>query len=237
MKAGNRGNNPPEDEPMKTIRILGAVAMAGLLAACGQPEQPNRAVVAPDGQLTLATQGIDNATVYRTSAYAVQDVVITVPSNLRASEANVYYPLADIVWRGDALGNRHEQVRAILAEAADQATAGMTTGPAAVVEITVNRFHSVTEKTRYSVGGVHSVNYTLTVRDAVSGDILDGPRVVIADVRATGGVRALAEDEAGRTMKVVIIERLVQSFREELTKPVPQALVTQSANGPVLIAN
>lgn len=221
---------------MHALRILGTLAVAGLLAACGQPEQASRATVAPEGGLTLASQGLEQAPVVRTSAFAVQDVLVTVPSNLRASEANVYYPLADIVWRGDAPGNRHEQVRAIVSDAADTATRGMETGPAAVVEITLNRFHSVTEKTRYSVGGVHSINYTLTVRDARTGDTLDGPRVVIADAPAVGGVRALAEDQAGRTMKVVITERLVQSLRAELTKPVTE-LVSQLETDPAVIAN
>jgi hypothetical protein len=221
---------------MKKIQILGALALTALLSACGQPEQPTRAVVAPPGGLTLATQGIDTGTTYRTAAYAVQDVLVTVPSDLRASEANVYYPLADIVWRGDALGNRHEQVRAIVGDAAAQATANMTTGPAAVVEITVKRFHSVTEKTRYSVGGVHSINYTLTVRDALSGEVLDGPREVVADAPAVGGVRALAEDEAGRTMKVVITELLVASFRAELSRPVSDA-VARAMLDPATVAN
>jgi hypothetical protein len=221
---------------MNAIRILGPLACAGLLAACGQPEQPTRAVIAPQGGLTLATQGLSNGPTVRTSAYAVQDVRVTVPSSLRASEANVYYPLADIVWRGDAPGNRHEQVRAIVNDAADRATAGMTTGPAAVVDITLNRFHSVTEKTRYSVGGVHSINYTLTVRDAQTGEVLDGPRVVIADAPAVGGVRALAEDQAGRTMKVVITERLIASFQSELTREVP-VQVSQAAADPAVIAN
>lgn len=221
---------------MSMIRSLGVLSIVSLLSACGQPEQPSRAVIAPDGRLTLATQGLDAAPALRTSAYAVQDVVVTVPSELRSSEANVYYPLADIVWRGDAPGNRHEQVRTILRDAALQATAGMATGPAAVVEITLNRFHSVTEKTRYSVGGVHSVNYTLTVRDAQTGAVLDGPRVVIADAPAVGGVRALAEDQAGRTMKVVITERLIASFRAELTRPVAQ-VVSQAGMDPAVIAN
>lgn len=221
---------------MSMIRSLGVLSIVSLLSACGQPEQPSRAVIAPDGRLTLATQGLDAAPALRTSAYAVQDVVVTVPSELRSSEANVYYPLADIVWRGDAPGNRHEQVRTILRDAALQATAGMATGPAAVVEITLNRFHSVTEKTRYSVGGVHSVNYTLTVRDAQTGAVLDGPRVVIADAPAVGGVRALAEDQAGRTMKVVITERLIASFRAELTRPVAQ-VVAQAGMDPAVIAN
>jgi hypothetical protein len=221
---------------MKMFRVLGAISIAAVLSACGQPEQPSRAVVAPDGQLTLATQGLENRPTLRVSAYAVQDVIVTVPSNLRASEANVYYPFADIVWRGDAPGNRHEQVRTIIRDAAERATSGMVTGPAAVVEITLNRFHSVTEKTRYSVGGVHSVNYTLTVRDALTGEVLDGPRVVIADAPAVGGVRALAEDQAGRTMKVVITERLIQSFQTELTKPVV-SYVSQAETDPATIAN
>jgi hypothetical protein len=140
------------------------------------------------------------------------------------------------VWRGDALGNRHEQVRTILRDAAEQATANMTTGPAAVVDITLNRFHSVTEKTRFSVGGVHSITYTLTVRDALSGEVLDGPREVTADARAVGGARALAEEAAGRTMKVVIMERLVASFREELSRPVDDA-VAQAMLNPAEIAN
>lgn len=217
-------------------RFAGVLAMAGVLSACGQPEQASRALVAPEGGLTLATQGLEAGPTLRISSYAVQDVVVTVPSDLRASEANVYYPLADIVWRGDALGNRHEQVRAILRDAAGVATRGMQTGPAAIVEITLNRFHSVTEKTRYSVGGVHSVNYTLTVRDALTNAVLDGPRVVIADVQAVGGVRALAEDAAGRTMKVVITERMVQSLQAELTRPVT-VYVSQSETDPALIAN
>jgi hypothetical protein len=221
---------------MKKIQLLGALAITALLSACGQPEQPARAVLAPQGGLTLATQGVNPNTTYRTAAYAVQDVIVTVPSSLRSSEANVYYPLADIVWRGDVLGNRHEQVRTILRDAAEQATANMTTGPAAVVDITLNRFHSVTEKTRFSVGGVHSITYTLTVRDALSGEVLDGPREVVADARAVGGARALAEEAAGRTMKVVIMERLVASFREELSRPVDDA-VAQAMLNPAEIAN
>lgn len=221
---------------MNKIQTLGAMAIAALLSACGQPEQPTRAVIAPQGGLTLATQGGDSGTSYRTAAYDVQDVVVTVPSDLRASEANVYYPLADIVWRGDVLGNRHEQVRSILRDAATQATANMTTGPAVVVDMTLVRFHSVTEKTRYSVGGVHSVTYALTVRDANTGEVLDGPRVVVADVHASGGARALAEDAAGRTMKVIIMERLVASLRTELSRPV-DSTVAQAMLNPGLIAN
>jgi hypothetical protein len=229
---------------MNAFRHCAALSAIVLLAACGQPEQASRAYIAPEGGLTLATQGQTPAggqgavaaTQVRAALYDVEAVSVIVPPSLRASEANVYYPLADIVWRGDALGNRHEQVRAIIRDAAAEATAGMTDGPAATVEIMVKRFHSVTEKTRYSVGGVHSISYTLTVRDAATGAVIDGPRDVTADAPAVGGVRALAEDQAGRTMKVVINERLVASFRAELSGPVPQ-LVSQATSDPAVIAN
>ncbi|MGL5008473.1 MAG: DUF6778 family protein [Paracoccaceae bacterium] len=223
---------------MNAINRFSALTFVVLLTACGQPEQPSRAVQAPEGGLTLATQSqaIPAGVELRAARYAVQGVSVTVPSDLRASEANVYYPLADIVWRGDALGNRHEQVRTILRDAATEATAHMTNGPAAFVEITLNRFHSVTEKTRYSVGGVHSINYTLTVRDAATGSIVDGPRVVVANAPAAAGMRAMAEDQAGRTMKVVITELLVASFRAELSAPVTE-LLTQANTDPAVIAN
>jgi hypothetical protein len=228
---------------MNAIRMMGALALALTLAACGQPEQASRSYVVPQGGLTLATQGptgVPAGATVMAAKYHVVDVVVNVPSSLRSSEANVFYPIADIVWRGDPLGNRHEQVRAIIRDAAATATAGMQTGPEVTVELQINHFHSVTEKTRYSVGGIHSTHMTMTVRDANTGAILDGPRAVLADVKASGGGRALAEEAAGRTMKVVITERLVQVLRRELSAPVAPAVtaaVSQGTADPVLVAN
>ncbi len=224
---------------MQLIRIVGLLAGAVLLTACGQPESVSRSVVAQENGFTLATQGRDVAGVSETARvplYNVQDFNVIVPSTLRASEANVFYPLADIVWRGEPLGNRHEQVRQIVGEALGTATDGMNNGRAAIVDVTVTRFHCLTEKTRYSVGGTHSMQFTLTVRDAATGQVIDGPRLVIADVKAAGGGRALAEEAAGRTQRVVVMERLVQVLRRELSGPV-QAVVARADTGPAVIAN
>jgi hypothetical protein len=235
--------NSPEDDAMQMIRIVAVLTSALLLAACGQRESASRGGLAQENGLTLATQGPDavrgTATVLA-PLYAVQGVNVIVPSDLRTSEANAYYPLADIVWRGEPVGNRHEQVRQIFGEALGTATAGMANGRAAIVDVTVTRFHCLTEKTRYSVGGTHSMQFTLTVRDALTGQVIDGPRPIVADVKAAGGQRALAEDAAGRTQRVVVMERLVYVLRRELSGPVAntaRSVVSRADAAPATIAN
>lgn len=192
-ETASRGHPPPADA------TLAAVAMNGTAPA-----------LATGGAVVLAP------------AYTVTGVTITVPSSLKVSEANTFYPMADIVWRGEPRGNRHQQVHAIFTEAAATATSGMASGPAVVVDLAVTRFHSVTEKTRYTVGGTHSLHFDLTVRDAATGLVIDGPRPVVADIKAAGGAQAVAEEQAGRTQRVVILERLTQVLRRELSRPVGQ---------------
>ncbi len=224
---------------MPLTRIVAVLTAALMLAACGQPESASRSIATQQDGLTLATQGpgaLGARQDVRVPLYVVQSVNVIVPSSLRASEANVFYPLADIVWRGEPLGNRHEQVRQIFREALGTATDGVTTGRPAIVEVNVTRFHCLTEKTRYSVGGTHSMHFTLTVRDAVTGEVIDGPRPVVADVKASGGGRALAEEAAGRTQRVVVMERLVQVLRRELSVPV-QTVAARADVTPAAVAN
>ena len=175
--------------------------------------------------------------VYKTSQYDVGNITVTVPRSLVVSEANLFYPSADIVWHGEPVGDRHAQVEAILAEAAATGTVMMTRGPKVDVEITLVRFHAVTEKTRASFDGVHSMQFLLTVRDP-AGAILDGPRLVVAETPAAGGVRARAEDAAGLTQRVVVTARLARAFRSELSRIVPRpaddALILAAAYEPAM---
>lgn len=148
----------------------------------------------------------------------VAKVSVTVPATLKVSEAHRYYPMADIVWRGEPVGNRHAQVGQIFKEAAARGTAPYKKGSAVTVEIEVARFHAVTEMTRTSIGGVHSMRFFMTVKDAKTGRVIAGPRYVIADTNAAGGQRAVNEDKAGRTQRVVVVERLAQVVQNELYK-------------------
>jgi hypothetical protein len=59
----------------------------------------------------------------------------------------------------------------------------------------------------------------LTLRDNATGQLLDGPREIVADIKASGGAAAIAEEQAGRTQRVVTVERLAQVIRQELSAP------------------
>ena len=102
---------------------------------------------------------------------------IIVPRTLKVSEANTFKPRADIVWHGDPAGDRYQQVGDIMTAAATRATTGMTQGRAVMVEIALTKFHGVTEKTRYTIGGMHEMRFDLTVneftRDLVLGRELE----------------------------------------------------------------
>ena len=223
---------------MNGLMKFASIAAALFLSACVASEPASRSV--SQDALTLASRGtgsIPGGAKVIAPLYTVTDVRVAVPQDLRVSEANVFYPVADIVWRGDPMGNRHQQVAAIFREAAAQATASMRGPRAAVVEIELVRFHGVTEKTRYTVGGTHNMEFNLTVRDAATGAIIDGPRFVEADAKAAGGRAALAEEQAGRTQKVVVTEKLVQTLRRELSGPVTDpVLVSRALASPVTVA-
>lgn len=205
---------------MKSL-LMSLVAAATLLAGCASTDTVTRD--ADTRGLSLATRGellADPATLYLRAAYDVRGVKVSVPRRLTVSEANVYYPLADVVWRGEPLGDRHLQVERIFDEALFRATGPMKQGRPATVEVEITRFHGVTEKTRYTMGGVYSLRFNLTVRDADTGQIIDGPRVVVADTKASGGVQALREEQMGLTQRVVVVNRLAEVLRRELSVPV-----------------
>ena len=203
---------------MRLFRTLSLVAIAALLAACSATTPASRA--ATDPQTSLSTVGVAPTADAAVSSepYLIAGYSISVPAALKVSEANVFYPIADIVWRGEPRGERHQQVKNIYVEAMDRATADLTSGRAVLVSVEVTRFHCLTEKSRYTVGGTHSLHFLLTLRDAATGEIIEGPRVVIADVKAAGGAIAVAEESQGLTQRVVVVNRLVEVLHDELTR-------------------
>jgi hypothetical protein len=220
---------------MRIIRRLAILAMGLTLAACAGGEPVTRTNGGGPVGFAAITETSPNAAMLAPQ-YNVREVRVEVPRDLAVSEANLFYPIADIVWRGEPRGDRHAQVQQIVTEAFGFGTAGMRNGPDVIVEARLRRFHALTEKTRFTVGGVHSIRFDLTVKDMATGAILDGPRFVIADVKASGGARAIAEDQAGRTQRVVIIETMSQVIRRELSRridpgqPAGPDLVSQGGN-------
>ena len=198
-----------------------ALAIAGL-GGCGAGSRSQDGSSSAQGpQGAKIVQGEKQGPIYMIAQYDVEDITIRVPRELVVSEANSFRPDADIVWRGEPIADRYAQVEAILTEAMVTGTAMMTSGPKVDIEITLARFHCLTERTRYSVGGVHAMQFDLTVRDADTGVIIDGPRRVVADTKASGGATAIAEDAAGQTQRVVVVDRLARAIRFALSRELP----------------
>jgi len=160
--------------------------------------------------------------------YSLHSIRFAVPADMRVSEANSYYPIADIVWRGDPLGNRAEQISAIFQTSIRAAGDDLTGSRPVTVDIQLARFHSLTERTRYSVGGVHSIKFDLTIRDAATGEVLEATRRIDGDFAALGGYAALAADNQGQGQKVRITSHLTQLFARELTGLANAAPIAQA---------
>lgn len=201
-----------------------AIVLVTALSACGGGKSgagaPGSDGSGPTGGTAIvrldARGGSIGAPVAGAARYDVTAVDITVPTTLVVSEANLFYPKADIVWRGEPVGDRYAQVEAVLTDGIAAGVQGMDTGPKAVVAVTLERFHALTEKARFSVGGVHDIVLSITVRDPATGRILEGPRRVEIAIRASGGDKAIEEDAAGNTQRVVIVAGLAEGIRRHL---------------------
>jgi hypothetical protein len=194
-----------------TLKLTTACLVLLGLAACGTLDTATRNAPATDPIETLA------AAPAVAPAYAVAKLDVVVPEKLRVSEANVYYPLADIVWRGDAFGDRREQVKSLFTAAA--AKADVKEGRPVNVGIELVRFHGLTEKARYVTGGVYAITFRLTLTDPKTGEIVEEPRIVEADLPAVGGYRAMLDDHKGRTERMIVTEHLIRTLRHELNQP------------------
>lgn len=199
---------------MKRMKLAMLLVMGGLVSACASSDTATRN--APFEQAPLPSA----AALQATSAVMdmrVETVTVRVPRALTVSEANRYLPSGDIVWRGDPIGDRHAQVASIFYDATKRGTAALDGAIPVALDIEVARFHALTEKARYTIGGVHNINFILTLRHAETGAVLGEPRRIRADLDAFGGKEALAADARGQTQKVRISDHLAEVIRQELT--------------------
>ena len=150
---------------------------------------------------------------------SVNSVTVLVPRALKVSEANRYLPRGDIVWREDPIGDRHAQVQKIVQDAIVQGVTPLQGPVKADVVIQVSRFHALTEKARYTTGGVHSITFDLALKNTQTGELLVPVREVRADLDAFGGQQALQAEARGLTQKVRITNHLAEVIRQEVSNP------------------
>ena len=151
-----------------------------------------------------------------TRSYELQGITYAALPDLVVSEANNLYPSADIVWRGDPLGDRVAQIGTMFQEAARKNVGTFGGSQPIIADIVLVRFHGVTERTNYSFGGVHNVIFLMTVRDARSGEVLEPQRRIVANLDAPGGNESVRLEAIGQTQRVRIIDFLASTLRDEL---------------------
>ncbi|MEM6759195.1 MAG: DUF6778 family protein [Pseudomonadota bacterium] len=209
---------------MTRAKIALFLLLGGLVSACGttnvatrntpfEPTPIGSEIDVPDGY--QAAEAVPGASL---PSVNVGQINVVVPQELKVSEANSYLPKGDIVWRGDPIGNRHAQVAQIFEAAMQRGTQAIEGDQEVTLDIVVKRFHALSEKARYTVGGVHNITFDLTLRDAATGAPLSPSREVRADLDAFGGMEAIRADSIGQTQKVRITDHLAEVIRQELTK-------------------
>ena len=156
----------------------------------------------------------DDIPAQASETWHLASVEVHVPQTLTVSEVNSYAPEADIVWREDPPGNRYEQVRAIIAEAVKRGASKLPGKTPVRLEIEMQTFHALSQKTRYSNFnvGVHNITFTAQVFNAKTGAPLTGKDLIYADLPAFTGQQALEAEAKGRTQKVRITEHVAQTI-------------------------
>lgn len=192
----------------KLIKYIAGVVLALSVTACAttQNVSSNNIITSPS-----------DSNQSEKPVYLVQQLSVTIPYELSVSEANIFLPIADIVWREDPLGDRKEQVQDILINAIVNGVSKVTDGQPVTMEVRLNKFHALTEKTRYTVGGRHNINFDYTLRDAQTGIAVSEIKNIDASLKAYGGKRAVSAMAHGETQKVRITRHIENLMYLEMT--------------------
>lgn len=144
--------------------------------------------------------------------WRVVDVQASVPRTLTTTDRNGQMPNVDLIWTEEGQGDTYAQIEAImedtLAQAATHFQSSIKGNRPVILRTEQTQFHSLTQKARSNFGGIHNVDFILTVVDANTGEILAGPAAIEADVKAFGGSNANDSIERGETMRSRIIDRV-----------------------------
>lgn len=158
--------------------------------------------------------------------WTVAQINVNVPQTLSVSEANSFKPRADIVWREDPLGNRHQQVADVMMHPLQELLPMLQGEREVIVQLDVEEFHAQTQRVRYSFGGDHEIQFQFTVFDAATGAPILGPEPRDLTFRALGGQEAVDSEARGIGQRERIQARLRDWAREEFALPIQHSGMT-----------
>ena len=194
---------------MRLLKTVLATALVFFVAGCVNDNGVTRNATLEAPLPSVGEQALPS--------YTVRNVQIIVPETLSVSEANSIKPVADIVWRGDIGGTRHEQLRVLFEEAARDGAERLRGQVPVVAEMTLTRFHGLTQRTRYSYQGDYDINFVLVVRNANTGDVIEGPRNVRLVLDSPHPDDVLAMDARGYSERMFVKDYLVGALAQVLT--------------------
>ncbi|MEP6021111.1 MAG: DUF6778 family protein [Paracoccaceae bacterium] len=201
---------------MKSYKVLMALSLGVLVSACDLTNTSSRETARDIGANFLKFEKAPTALAAVESDFRVKSVLVYIGQDIVVSERESFYPGGDIVWRGDPQGDRVQQVKDIFKTAFTQGSKGLNGPRNIVLQVDVRRFHSLTDKARIAVGGVHSITFALQKRDAITGEAVGKGKLIRADLKALGGDDALAAARLGQDQKTRITAHLAQVIRTEL---------------------
>lgn len=214
---------------MNRIFSFLALGFGLVLSACAVP-----ATVTREAPMNATTGAIAPAGAAATVVQAdprdwrLAGLEVIVPETLVVSEANTIKPRADIVWREDPLGDRYAQVEDVMRAPLEATLTRMEGDTPVNVQLTMTRFHAVTERTRYAIrrGGEHEIEFDLVISNADTGEVLRGPEHVDLTFPAYGGQQAIEAERRGITQRVRIQSRIARWVSEEFGIDLPTAMIT-----------
>jgi uncharacterized protein DUF6778 len=198
---------------MSKTNLILALSAATLLGACASSVSTRNAPLEVTPISNVSSIGIKSS---QSGTWRVEDVRVNVSQDLSVTEANLYLPPTDIVWREDPYGDRREQVRKILDLAVSQAAIGMDGGEPVYLDIKLKRFHALSQKARATIGGQHTILFDVTVKDVATDLVLVDPFPVSIKLKAYGGQKAIDAEMRGETQKVRISREITNVMRTYL---------------------
>ena len=178
------------------------------------------------------------------SNWKVNAVRVVIPETMTvSSDPKVRKPRDQIVWWGEAAGDRKVQVSRILENAVRQGASGLRGKRGVNIDVQLAMFHALTPKARANkLAGRHDLKFTLVVRDAATGTMLAQSGMIDASINAFQGQDAVEAVARGETQKVRITRRITSVVNAWLNsngvvvaakaKPAPRKQASRAAVAP-----
>jgi len=188
--------------------LKGVVVAASVLALS--------ACVVPQVAETDFTQGVGHSA-SKVAAWSLGDVNVEISNGLTVTQSpsRRYPPLSELVWYGDAPGDRKAQVIALMTDAVRASAADALVGSQPVtIGLNIVEFHAMTPRARSSQLqlGVHEIMFDISISDG-SGAVIASETGVRADLQAYSGAAAVQAEQLGQGQKIRIQSRVAQVIR------------------------